>query len=84
MAELAELPAAWGDRVRVLLLADTGLAITPTAMGTIGISDEDAKDFDRYVQYYVKPQVRELLTQYGDIRLIWFDTPRRMTGGAIP
>jgi len=41
--------------------------------------DEAKKDFDGYVQNYVKPQVRELLTNYGPIGLIWFDTPKRMT-----
>ena len=33
---------------------------------------------DRFAKYFeekVKPQVRELLTQYGPIGLIWFDTP---------
>lgn len=37
--------------------------------------DPSKKDFDGYVREYVKPQVRELLTQYGPIGLIWFDTP---------
>ena len=41
--------------------------------------DESRKDFDTYVEAYVKPQVRELLTNYGPIGLIWFDTPKRMT-----
>jgi len=41
--------------------------------------DESAKDFPGYVETYVKPQVRELLTNYGPIGLIWFDTPKRMT-----
>ena len=41
--------------------------------------DEATKDFDGYVENYVKPQVRELLTNYGPIGLIWFDTPRRIT-----
>jgi alpha-L-fucosidase len=41
--------------------------------------DESAKDFSGYVEAYVKPQVRELLTNYGPIGLIWFDTPKRMT-----
>jgi alpha-L-fucosidase len=41
--------------------------------------DESTKDFDGYVENYVKPQVRELLTNYGPIGLIWFDTPKRMT-----
>lgn len=41
--------------------------------------DEAAKDFDGYVERYVKPQVRELLTNYGPIGLIWFDTPKRIS-----
>jgi alpha-L-fucosidase len=41
--------------------------------------DEARKDFDGYVDQYVKPQVHELLTNYGPIGLMWFDTPRRMT-----
>jgi alpha-L-fucosidase len=41
--------------------------------------DEAAKDFDGYIEQYVKPQVRELLTNYGPIGMIWFDTPKRMT-----
>jgi alpha-L-fucosidase len=41
--------------------------------------DETTRDFDGYVEHYVKPQVRELLTNYGPIGLIWFDTPKRMS-----
>ena len=41
--------------------------------------DESKKDFPKYLDELVKPQVREILTQYGPIGLIWFDTPRRMT-----
>ena len=39
--------------------------------------DFDAKEqrFSRYLEEKCKPQVRELLTQYGPIGLIWFDTP---------
>jgi alpha-L-fucosidase len=40
--------------------------------------DEGTKDFDAYVENYVKPQVTELLTNYGPLGMIWFDTPRRM------
>jgi len=36
---------------------------------------ESQKDFAGYLEHYVKPQVRELLTHYGPIGLIWFDTP---------
>lgn len=42
--------------------------------------DEAQKDFAGYIEHYVKPQVRELLTNYGPIGLIWFDTPKRITG----
>lgn len=41
--------------------------------------DEAKKDFAGYIENYVKPQVRELLTKYGPIAIIWFDTPRRIT-----
>lgn len=41
--------------------------------------DNSAKDFDFYLEHKVKPQLTELLTQYGDIALVWFDTPLTMT-----
>lgn len=31
------------------------------------------KDFSRYFEGKAKPQVKEILTQYGDLCLIWFD-----------
>ncbi|WP_117882357.1 alpha-L-fucosidase [Aureibaculum luteum] len=37
--------------------------------------DEDIKVFSRYFKRKVKPQIKELLTQYGKIDVIWFDTP---------
>src|SRR5438067_8096335 len=37
--------------------------------------DPATKDFAGYLENYVKPQVRELLTNYGPIGMIWFDTP---------
>jgi alpha-L-fucosidase len=30
---------------------------------------------DKYLEEKVKPQLKELLTNYGDIAMIWFDTP---------
>ena len=33
------------------------------------------KDFSRYFERKSKPQVEEILTQYGDLCLIWFDVP---------
>jgi alpha-L-fucosidase len=40
---------------------------------------EVKKDFARYLEEKVKPQVTEILTNYGPIGLIWFDTPRNIT-----
>jgi alpha-L-fucosidase len=40
---------------------------------------DEQKDFAYYLEHKVKPQLRELLTQYGDIGLIWFDTPLDIT-----
>lgn len=37
--------------------------------------NEDAKVFNKYFERKVKPQVKELLTQYGEIDVMWFDTP---------
>jgi alpha-L-fucosidase len=33
------------------------------------------KEFAQYLKTKVKPQLKELLTEYGPIGLIWFDTP---------
>ena len=41
--------------------------------------DENKKDFSKYFARKVKPQLRELLTQYGPIAVLWFDTPERIS-----
>ena len=41
--------------------------------------DDSEKKFDKYLEEKVEPQVTELLTNYGPIGLIWFDTPRNIT-----
>src|SRR6266851_4812385 len=41
---------------------------------------DDKKDYDEYLRGKAEPQVKELLTGYGPVALIWFDTPRMMTG----
>ncbi len=38
--------------------------------------DPAQKDFAAYIETYVKPHVRELLTNYGPVAIIWFDTPK--------
>ena len=37
--------------------------------------DDAHKDFSQCFRDKIKPQVTELLTNYGDLALIWFDTP---------
>jgi len=41
--------------------------------------DEGKKDFSKYFERKVKPQVRELLTQYGPMAVLWFDTPEKIS-----
>lgn len=38
-----------------------------------------ADSMSRYLEEKVKPQLRELLTQYGPIGAVWFDTPEQTT-----
>ncbi len=37
--------------------------------------DKDKKDYSICFENKIKPQVKEILTNYGDLALIWFDTP---------
>ena len=50
----------------------------PDGYGYGPVPDEQ-KNFTRYLEEKCIPQVREILTQYGDIGLIWFDTPMIMS-----
>jgi alpha-L-fucosidase len=49
------------------------------AGNTWDFGPDDKKDYDEYLRGKAEPQVRELLTGYGPVALIWFDTPRMMT-----
>ncbi len=53
------------------------------AGNTWDFGPDDAKDksgaYDQYLRTKAEPQVKELLTGYGPVCLIWFDTPRMMT-----
>ncbi len=49
------------------------------AGNTWDFGPDDKKDFDQYLRGKAEPQVKELLTGYGPVCLIWFDTPRMMT-----
>lgn len=50
----------------------------PNADGNTWDFDPAKKDFKVYFENKVKPQVKELLTGYGQIGMIWFDTPYEM------
>ncbi|MDE3098924.1 MAG: alpha-L-fucosidase [Verrucomicrobiota bacterium] len=41
--------------------------------------DESKKVFSRYFKRKVIPQITELLTQYGPIAVLWFDTPEEIS-----
>jgi len=52
----------------------------PNGMGNEWDFGPDAKkDFDQYLETKSLPQVREILTNYGPLGLIWFDVPKNMT-----
>jgi len=51
----------------------------PDGDGNTWDYNPDEQDFAGYVENYVKPQVTELLTHYGPVCLIWYDTPKAMT-----
>lgn len=51
----------------------------PNGMGNFWDFKPDAeKDFDQYLETKSLPQVRELLTNYGPLGLVWFDGPINM------
>jgi alpha-L-fucosidase len=50
------------------------------AGNTWDFGPDEKKDYDQYLRGKAEPQVRELLSGYGRVALIWFDTPRMMTG----
>ena len=41
--------------------------------------EDDKKDFSQCFEDKIKPQVKEILTGYGDLCLIWFDTPHTIS-----
>ena len=43
--------------------------------------DESGWDFSRCFEKKIKPQVKELVTKFDDLLLIWFDTPKCITPG---
>jgi alpha-L-fucosidase len=44
------------------------------------VDGKEQKNYDKYLREKAEPQVKELLTEYGPVALVWFDTPQMMTG----
>lgn len=75
LKELAEACAREGIKLG-LYYSQTQDWHHPNGYGNTWDFDESEQDFAEYIDTYVKPQVREILTKYGPIAIIWFDTPR--------
>lgn len=43
---------------------------------------QETSTFDDYINRVAVPQVKELLTNYGDVAVLWWDTPTNMTDAA--
>ena len=43
---------------------------------------QTTKTFDQYINEVAVPQVKEILSNYGDISVLWWDTPTNMTDDA--
>ncbi|MBO9636176.1 MAG: alpha-L-fucosidase, partial [Chitinophagaceae bacterium] len=43
---------------------------------------QETRSFDQYIDEVAVPQVRELMSNYGDIAVLWWDTPTNMTDEA--
>jgi len=56
-------------------------AFTKAHNGHWDAAQEEAT-FDEYIKNVSVPQVKELMTNYGDIAVLWWDTPTNMTDAA--
>ncbi len=43
---------------------------------------QETASFDEYIDRVAVPQVREILSNYGEVAVLWWDTPTNMTDGA--
>ncbi|WP_119080850.1 alpha-L-fucosidase [Chitinophaga alhagiae] len=43
---------------------------------------QETQTFDQYINNVAVPQVKELLTNYGEVAVLWWDTPTNMTDDA--
>jgi alpha-L-fucosidase len=80
LKELADAAARQGIRLGFYYSQSQDWHEPNGAGNTWDFGPDDKKDYDRYLRGKAEPQVKELLTGYGPVALIWFDTPRMMTG----
>jgi alpha-L-fucosidase len=80
LKELADACARGGIRLGFYYSQSQDWYEPNGAGNTWDFGPDDKKDYDKYLQGKAEPQIRELLTGYGKVALIWFDTPRMMTG----
>jgi alpha-L-fucosidase len=78
IAELAEACRRNGLRLG-LYYSQTQDWHEPDGDGNTWDFDPKQKNFDKYLHEKAIPQVRELLTGYGPLAMIWFDTPKAIT-----
>jgi alpha-L-fucosidase len=80
LKELADACARGGIRLGFYYSQSQDWHEPNGAGNTWDFGPDEQKDYDKYLRLKAEPQVRELLTGYGKVALIWFDTPRMMTG----
>ena len=80
LKELADACARLGMRLGFYYSQSQDWHEPNGAGNTWDFGPDEKKDYDQYLRGKAEPQVRELLTGYGPVALIWFDTPRMMTG----
>ena len=80
LKELADACARGGIRLGFYYSQSQDWYEPNGAGNTWDFGPDEKKDYDQYLRGKAEPQIRELLTGYGPVALIWFDTPRMMTG----
>ena len=80
LKELADACARHGMRLGFYYSQSQDWQEPNGAGNTWDFGPDEKKDYDQYLRSKAELQVRELLTGYGPVALIWFDTPRMMAG----
>jgi len=80
LKELADACARGGIRLGFYYSQSQDWHEPNGAGNTWDFGADEKKDYDQYLRGKAEPQLRELLIGYGKVALIWFDTPRMMTG----